>query len=196
MEERLFRQLTFIKEIDKIKKIIRKSRHFTDDKFENDAEHSWHIAMMALVLNEHSNEKVDILKVVKMLLIHDIVEIDAGDIIVYNKTDKHTELEKAAADRIFGLLPDDQKAEYYNLWIEFEDRKTPEAKFAHSLDRMEPVLQNVIHDGETWFDNTVTYDRIIDINRKIGDGSSALWNVTKDEIDGLFIQKKYHPFDK
>ncbi|MEM1407639.1 MAG: HD domain-containing protein, partial [Bacteroidota bacterium] len=125
-ENRLIRQLAFIKELDKLKYIVRKTRLFESERHENDAEHSWHLAMMALILVEHSNERVDMLKVLKMLLIHDIVEIDAGDTFLFDSTKNHvnTDEELEAANRIFGLLPKEQKEDFMAIWEEFEAGET------------------------------------------------------------------------
>jgi putative hydrolase of HD superfamily len=181
--DRLEKQLKFIYEIDKVKSIVRKTRLFHTDRYENDAEHSWHICMMASILNEYSNDDIDISRVIKMMLIHDLVEIDTDDKIVYNKTETDAILEEKAARRIFGLLPGDQASEYYNLWVEFEEQKTHEAKFAMSLDRMEPLLQNLYRGGEDWIRNGISYDQVISVNRKIEKGSKQLWDFIKGKID-------------
>jgi len=175
--------MEFIVEIDKLKNIIRKSQHFHNNRYENDAEHSWHIALMAVVLSEHSNEKLDMLKVIKMLLIHDIVEIDAGDVIVYNKTSENSKEEQQAAQRIFSLLPEDQKNEFIKIWKEFEERGTAEAKFAAAVDRLEPVMQNMHHDCSTWKKFNIKYEQVISINSKIADGSKTIWNYIKEKLD-------------
>lgn len=140
---------------------------------------------MALLLAEHAHEEVDLLKVVKMLLIHDIVEIDSGDVLIYMKTADTCRQEEAAAHRIFGLLPEEQASEYIALWLEFEERRTPEAKYAAALDRIEPVLQNIRRNGELWRENGVNYDRVLEINTKIEDGSPAVWEYLKRAIDQL-----------
>ncbi len=183
--DRLEKQLKFIYEIDKVKSIVRKTRLFHADKYENDAEHSWHICMMALVLKEYANEEVDILKVIKMMLIHDLVEIDTGDVIVYSKTKVDVEAEDKAARRIFGLLPSGYGTEYYNLWREFEDRKTPEARYAMALDRMEPLLQNLYRKGADWNRNGISYENVIKTNKKVAEGSKQLWEYLKKEIDAI-----------
>jgi putative hydrolase of HD superfamily len=172
----LIQQFEFIKEIDKVKSIYRKSKTFSGEKYENDAEHSWHICMMALVLAPHSNEPIDVFKVIKMLLIHDIVEIDVGDTFLYaNHRDEVFEKEKQAAERIFGLLPETQKEEFFALWLEFEEKKTAEAKFAGSLDRLQPMLANFLNDGITWKENDVKYEQVYEKNKVIDEGSHALW---------------------
>src|SRR6478735_2133100 len=138
----LLRQINFIKEIDKVKYIQRKTKLFNSDRNENDAEHSWHLAMMTIVLAEHADTPVDVLKVLKMVLIHDIVEIDAGDTFIYDTAKSHTNTDEEllAAKRIFGLLPTAQAEEFIAVWEEFEEGITNEAKFARAMDRLEPLL--------------------------------------------------------
>src|SRR5271157_4511307 len=151
MDDRLRKQIEFIIEIDKIKSIFRKTRLFNRSRYENDSEHSWHLAVMAVLLSGHSASPVDLLKVIKMVLIHDIVEIDAGDRLVYSrKQDETSRDENSAARRIFGLLPDDQRDELIGLWSEFEEGATPESRFAYALDRLEPVMQNYFDRARTW----------------------------------------------
>ena len=147
----LAQQIAFIIEVDKVKNILRKSKLFDGSRFENDAEHSWTICMMAMLLKEYSNFPIDIERVIKMLLIHDIVEIDAGDTFLYSK-DRNNVLEKEfkAAERIFGLLPAEQSQELISIWKEFEVRESNEAKFAAVFDRLEPLLQNYLTQGFAW----------------------------------------------
>ncbi|MFN7239593.1 MAG: HD domain-containing protein, partial [Chitinophagales bacterium] len=167
----LIQQFEFIKEIDKVKSIYRKSKTFSGEKYENDAEHSWHICLMAMVLSRHSNDSMDVFKVIKMLLIHDIVEIDVGDTFLYSENRNAVfEKEKQAAKRIFGLLPETQKEEFFSLWLEFEEKKTAEAKFAGSIDRLQPILANFLNDGITWKENGVKYDQVIEKNKVIDEG--------------------------
>ncbi|NCD68536.1 HD domain-containing protein [Mucilaginibacter agri] len=183
--ERLLKQVEFIHEIDKVKYIFRKTRLFNSPRHENDAEHSWHLAIMALLLAEHANEPVDVLKVVKMLLIHDVVEIDAGDIFLYDSVVAHTntEAEQKAAERIFGLLPTEQANEYIAIWQEFEDSETPEAKFARAMDRLEPLLQNVSNGGGTWKEFSVDYGKVVEKKSVIKNGSETLWAFAKQLIE-------------
>ncbi|ALL04828.1 phosphohydrolase [Pedobacter sp. PACM 27299] len=178
----LAKQMAFIHEIDKLKYIQRKTRLFNSTRHENDAEHSWHLAMMAMVLAEHANEKVEVMKVVKMLLIHDIVEIDSGDIFLYDTNANHdnTVEEQKAAARIFGLLPEQQAEEFISLWEEFEAGITAESKFAKSIDRLEPVLQNVSNEGGTWSEFEVKYDMVLKKTCKMKDGSEVLWDHTQN----------------
>lgn len=173
----LIRQIEFIKEIDKLKYIQRKTRLFNSNRNENDAEHSWHLAVMAIILSEHANVSIDVLKVVKMLLIHDIVEIDAGDTFIYDTQKSHdnTAEEQIAAERIFGLLPADQANELLAIWAEFEERQTDEAKFARAMDRLEPLLQNVSNNGGTWREFEVEFDQVYQKKQVIQHGSEAIW---------------------
>jgi putative hydrolase of HD superfamily len=183
--EQLQKQVDFIHEIDKVKYIQRKTRLFNSDRTENDAEHSWHLALMALVLSGHSNEAIDLFKVIKMLLIHDLVEIDAGDVFLYDTTINHTNTaaELAAARRIFGLLPQDQAEELILIWAEFEAGETAESKFARAMDRFEPLLQNRSNKGGTWKEFNVPYDKVIEKKSVIKKGSDLLWNYAKKLID-------------
>lgn len=182
---RLDQQISFIEYIDKLKYITRKTRLFGSGRHENDAEHSWHLAMMALVLKEHSNEQVDLLKVIKMLLIHDIVEINAGDVFLYDTTKNHDNIEEElkAAKEIFGMLPAEQANELINIWLEFEEGETAEARYAHSLDRLEPIMQNASNDGGTWAEFQVPYSTVIHKTQKIEKGSNVLWSYAKELID-------------
>jgi len=186
MNEKLHKQIKFIEEIDKVKSIFRQTRLFDNSRFENDAEHSWHLAVMALVLAEYSNEPgTDICKVVKMVLIHDLVEIDAGDTFIYDEKLKESkeEREKTAAERIFGLLPDELGTEFKNLWEEFEKRETKEAKFAAALDRLEPMLQNSKTEGHTWKKYGINRSQVLGANKIIKDGSEELWNFALSLVD-------------
>ncbi len=183
--DNLLQQINFIKEIDKTKYIKRKTKLFNSDRNENDAEHSWHLAMMAIVLAEHADGPIDILKVLKMVLIHDIVEIDAGDIFIYDTEKNHTntDAERLAANRIFGMLPKEQADELISTWEEFERGETNEAKYAKSMDRLEPLLQNVSNNGGTWTEFGVNYKKVYEKKKKIKEGSSSLWNYAEKLID-------------
>ena len=182
--DNLLKQINFIKEIDKIKYIQRKTKLINSDRPENDAEHSWHLAMMTLVLAEHSDTPIDVLKVLKMVLIHDIVEIDAGDTFIYDTLKNHTntEDELKAARRIFGLLPEEQTEELIELWQEFEAGETNEAKFAKSMDRLEPLLQNTSNDGGTWKEFGVDYQKVYDKKKVIRDSSATIWKYAENLI--------------
>ena len=181
----LEKQVAFIKEIDKIKYIQRKTKLFNSNRRENDAEHSWHLAMMAMVLAEHSDKTIDLLKVLKMVLIHDIVEIDAGDTFFYSTTKDHknTEEELVAAKRIFGILPEEQAEELITVWEEFEAGETDEAKFAKSMDMFEPLLQNFSNNGGTWVEYDVPYQKVHDKKKEIKNGSTTIWNYAESLIN-------------
>ncbi|WP_106791394.1 HD family hydrolase [Aquimarina sp. Aq78] len=186
--ERLLKQIEFIKEIDKIKYIQRQTKLFNSDRRENDAEHSWHLAMMALVLAEHSNTPINILKVLKMVLIHDVVEIDTGDIFIYDTVKNHTNTEEElkSAKRIFGILPEEQSKEFIEIWLEFEEGKTNEAKFAKALDRFEPTLQNDSNNGGTWHDFDVEYQKVHEKTKTINKGSNSLWEYSETLINTYY----------
>lgn len=173
----LLQQIEFIREIDKLKYIQRRTRLFNSDRRENDAEHSWHLAMMTIVLAAHANRPVDVLKVLKMVLIHDIVEIDAGDTFIYDtfKSHSNTDEELLAAKRIFGLLPAGQAKELIAVWEEFEAGQTDEAKFARAMDRLEPLLQNTSNNGGTWAEFNVGYQQVYDKKQVIRQGSETIW---------------------
>lgn len=188
MNSALEQQISFIKEIDKLKYIQRKTKLFNSDRHENDAEHSWHLAMMALVLSEHSNTSVDMLKVIKMLLIHDIVEIDAGDTFLFDTKKNHTNTEEElkAAHRIFGLLPEEQSKELIAVWEEFEAGASDEAKFAKAMDRFEPMLQNASNDGGTWKEFNVPYETVVEKKKGMKEGSETVWNYAKNIVDEFY----------
>lgn len=190
ISEDLLKQIEFIKEIDKIKYIQRRTKLFNSDRNENDAEHSWHLAMMALVLNDHSNAKIDLLKVIKMVLIHDIVEIDSGDVFFYDTTINHvnTEEEMKAAKRIFGILPQKQADEFMEIWLEFEAGVSDEAKFAKSMDRLEPLLQNASNNGGTWKEFDVKYETVITKQKVIQKGSNQLWDYAENLINESVVK--------
>ena len=181
----LLKQVAFIKEIDKLKYIQRKTRLFNSDRHENDAEHSWHLAIMVLVLAEHSDKPIDVLKVVKMVLMHDLVEIDAGDVFIYDTVKNHTntDAERLAAERIFGLLPEEQAKEYIAIWEEFEEGITDDAKFAKAMDRFEPLLQNTSNNGGTWAEFDVRYDKVYNKKKVIGEGSATIWEYAERLIN-------------
>jgi len=191
--ERLSQQIRFLLEIDGLKQVLRRSLILGSARRENSAEHSWHLAMLALILNEHANEPVDLLHTLKMLLVHDIVELDAGDTFAYDfvgATSK-AEREEAAADRIFGLLPADQAGELRSLWDEFEARQSAESRFANAVDRLMPMFHNRADGSTTWQMAGVQPEFVADRAAAIGEGSSALGTLA-DEIlrqaqaDGLF----------
>ena len=183
--ERLRQQMEFIVEVDKVKNIMRQTYLSDAGRKENDAEHSWHLALMAVLLKEYSNEEVDLSKVVPMVLIHDLVEIDAGDTYAYDEVGAATKAEREtkAADRIFGLLPEDQKKWFRELWEEFEEYQTPEARFAHVLDNCQPLLLNDASGGRSWAEHGVKKSQIYKRNQYTGEGSREIWEYTKELID-------------
>jgi putative hydrolase of HD superfamily len=191
--DRLAAQLTFLLEADRVKSVMRRSFLTDGSRREGDAEHMWHLALFVLVLAEHADEPVDIGKVLTMALIHDLVEIDVGDVYVYDIEARlaAVALEQAAAERIFGLLPADQAEHLRSVWEEFEAKVTPEARFAAGLDRLQPLLQNLASGGRTWNEHGTTAARVRDMNAPIGTASGRLWAhvrelVAEAEAAGLF----------
>ena len=179
---RLAQQMGFILEVDRLKEVFRQSLLIQSRRRENDAEHSWHLCLMVIVLGEHANfAQLDRLRVLKMLLVHDLVEIDAGDTFAYDpaRLADQREREARAADRIFGLLPADQTAEFRALWDEFEAKQTPEAKFAAALDRLQPMLLNAHTEGAAWLRHGVTHGQVLTRAEDIRSGATALWDYTE-----------------
>jgi putative hydrolase of HD superfamily len=176
--ERLESQIRFILEIDKLKRVSRRTILTDRSRRENAAEHSWHIGVMALVLSEYaSGTGLDMLRVLKMLLLHDVVEIDAGDTYCYDAAaaEGQRERERQAAERLFGLLPQDQADVFRALWEEFEGRQSPEAKFAAALDMFQPILHNYRTEGATWKEHGIRSRQVLERNRGTGEGATALW---------------------
>jgi putative hydrolase of HD superfamily len=175
---RLAQQIEFIAECDRLKEVFRQTLNTHSRRAENDAEHSWHLCLCVIVLAEHANVRsLDVLRVLKMLIVHDLVEIDAGDTFAYDTAamaDQHAR-EAVAAERIFGLLPTDQAREFRGLWDEFEAKATPEAKFATAVDRFQPMLLNCRSEGAAWRRHGVTHERVVARNRHIADGCDPLW---------------------
>ena len=183
--QRLAKQLTFITEIDRLKQVLRQTTLLDASRRENSAEHSWHLAVMASVLLEYAPPETDLTRVLEMLLLHDIVEIDAGDTFAYDAAanlDK-AEREQAAAARIFGLLPSDIETRLRGLWEEFEDGATSEARFANALDRLQPFLHNYYTQGGTWQAHGITRAQVLERMRPIERGLPALWPYVLERID-------------
>ena len=182
----LARQIEFIVETDRLKEIFRQTLNTTSRRSENDAEHSWALCLLVITLAEHANSPdLDVLRVLKMVIIHDLVEIDAGDTFAYdtkNLADQHAR-EAIAADRIFGLLPAPQASEMRAFWDEFEARATPEAKFAAAVDRFHPMLLNCRTEGAAWRKHGVTSDRVLARNAHMAEGSVALWNYARQMVE-------------
>lgn len=175
--DRLERQFAFIREIDK-EKLIGRQSYITDClRKENDAEHAWHMALMTILLSEYANEEIDVLKTVTMLLLHDIVEIDAGDTYAYDEAGKATQRqrEEKAAERIFGILPEDQCRKMRELWEEFEACETAEARFARTMDNIQPMMLNDMTDGKAWQEHGVREGQILKRNEPTPKGSEILW---------------------
>ncbi len=183
MDERLKKQLDFALEIDKEKNIFRQTHLSGHGRNENDAEHAWHMAIMAYLLREYSNEPVDITRVMLMCLIHDVVEIDAGDTYAYDEEGKKTQKarEEAAKERIYSLLPEDQKEELAAIFDEFEESKTPESKFAHAMDNLQPLMLNNSNDGGDWREHGVSAKQVYGRQSRTKEGSEKLYEVT-DQI--------------
>ncbi len=190
-KERLDRQFDFIREIDKEKFIGRQTYLSDGQRKENDAEHAWHMALMTILLSEYAEEKIDVLKTVTMLLIHDLVEIDAGDTYAYDEEGNKTKekRERAAADRIYGLLPEDQGEKLRALWDEFEAWETPEAKFAHAMDNVQPLMLNAATDGKSWVEHGVCLTQVLGRNARTAEGSEGLWKYVRENFIWPNVEK-------
>ncbi|TBT53723.1 HD domain-containing protein [Vibrio parahaemolyticus] len=183
---RLEKQLALLIELDKLKSVLRRTRvKSAEGRLENSGEHSWHVALMAVLMEEHANAPVDICRVMKMLLIHDVVEIDAGDTFVYDTAASKEQAEKEikAAERLFGMLPTDQGQELLALWQEFEAAQSDDAKYAKALDRLIPMLLNYHNNGQSWKENSVTREQALTFNKRIEFGSVTLWDKAKELIE-------------
>lgn len=182
---RLEQQLAFSNELDKLKTILRRSQLMDASRHENSAEHSWHLATLAIVLTEYVAEPVDLTRVLKMLLVHDVVEIDAGDTFAYDTVHIATqrEREERAADRLFGLLPDEQGRELRALWEEFEQRQTPESRYANALDRLQPLMQNYRSGGSSWKKHGVTREQVVERMQAVKTGMPQIWPTVMNIID-------------
>lgn len=193
---RLLKDISFIVEIDKMKSIFRQTSIIGEERREDDAQHSWHISLMAMVLSEYTNEKVDLLKVIKMLLTHDLVEIFAGDTFCYDKAGNQDKRERevAAAEKIFGMLEEDKAQEFRALWDEFEEIETHEAKFATAMDRLQPMLSNYHNGGGTWKKYDVSQSDIYKRISPVKNSSEELWNfveyMLEDAYDRGLISKR------
>ena len=182
--ERLDRQFDFIREIDQEKEIFRQNYLADGSRKENDAEHAWHMALMAILLSEYANEPIDVLKTVTMILLHDVVEIDAGDTYAYDEAAKQSqaERERKAAQRIFGLLPPDQAETMRGLWEEFEAQTTPEARFARTMDNLQPLVLNDASQGKSWVEHGVHLHQVCKRNERTHEGSQVLWDYAKERF--------------
>ena len=182
--ERLEKQFAFCREIDKEKQIGRQTYLADGSRKENDAEHAWHMAVMTLLLSEYSNEDIDVLRTISLLLIHDLVEIYAGDTYAYDEIGKQSqrEREEQAADRLFDMLPEDQGRYMRELWEEFEAEETSEAKFASTMDHLQPLMLNDASGGKSWQEHGVRLRQILHRNERTADGSETLWNYAKEQF--------------
>jgi putative hydrolase of HD superfamily len=182
--QRFDRQLRFVVEIDKLKRVLRQTTLMDATRNENSAEHSWHLALMAVLLAEYSSQPVDLARVVRMVLVHDLVEIDAGDTFCYDADANLDKLEREsrAAERVFGLLPGDQGAERKGMWEEFEEMETPEARFANALDRLQPLLHNLHNGGGTWRIHGVAREQVLARMRPIGVAMPELWPFVENAL--------------
>jgi putative hydrolase of HD superfamily len=191
--QRLQQQIEFMLEIDKLKHIMRRTILTDRSREENSAEHSWHIAMAVFLFSEYAkDQEIDLYRVIKMLLVHDLVEIDAGDTYCYDHLSRkgQAQREQEAAERIFKILPPDQSRSFRVLWDEFENRDTPESRYANALDRFQPFLQNYFTMGKIWRENNITRRQVMDRMQPIFDGAPLLWNLVELLIDDA-VQKKY-----
>ena len=178
LDTRLKSQIEFLVAIDALKDVYRASSILSRDRRENSAEHSWHLTLFARILAEHANEPVDVERVIFMLMVHDIVEVDAGDVPLHGQQDPDREAsEQAAANRLFGLLPDDQAQLLRQCWDEFETGQSADARFAKAIDRLQPILLNALTEGGTWTEFTVTLDQVRTRTAQIGNGSDTLWGM-------------------
>ena len=180
MKERIEQQLSFVLEIDKLKNVFRQTHLSLNGRNENDAEHSWHMAIMAYILKEYSNDDIDIAKAMLMCLIHDIVEIDAGDTYAYDadRLNSQKERENVAKERLFSILPEEQKKEFTDLFDEFELNESPEAKFVHAMDNLQPLILNNSNNGGDWREHNVTAEQIYKRQNKTKLGSQKLFEIT------------------
>ena len=193
MTARIDQQLAFLVEADKLKSVLRATTLCDGSRRENSGEHSWHIALYALVMAEHSESPVNVERVIKMLLIHDLVEIDAGDTPIHGDHDpaEMAAVEQAAADRLFGILPADQTREFRALWEEFEAAETDDAVFAKSIDRVQPVISNLESGGGTWPQYNVTRDQLqTRVGVKVKRGAPAIWTALRIRIDAWFAENR------
>ncbi|MDO4268809.1 MAG: HD domain-containing protein [Eubacteriales bacterium] len=183
-DERLQRQIAFCQEIDKEKFILRQTRLTGGTQREDDAQHAWHMAIMTMILSEYASQPINVLHTISMLLIHDLVEIDAGDTFAYDEEGKKTQRqrEEKAADRIFGLLPEDQRDRLRALWEEFEEGRTPEALFAHTMDNFQPAMLNALTHGKMWKEKGVRLSQILERNEATGKGSKTLWDYSLEHF--------------
>ena len=184
--DRFKQQIEFILEVDKLKHVLRETILMDKSRRENSAEHSWHIALTVMLLSEYARDAdIDFFRVMKILLVHDLIEIDAGDTYCYDEQGRKDQAarEKLAADRIFNILPSDQARTFRDLWNEFEERKTPESRFANALDRVQPFLHNYFTRGQTWQENDIKSLQVMARMQPVDDGAPVLWNYVNALIE-------------
>jgi len=181
--EAIEKVLDFVIEIEKLKDVHRKTKPVGLDRYENSAEHSWHVCLCALMLKDYANEKIDIDRVIRMLLIHDLGEIDAGDTIIYkSETPEVKQKEAAGVERILGLLPVEKQEEFKALWYEFEAGETPDSKYAKAIDRIPPVLHNLNGEGHSWNTHNISKEKVFTINSRIKEGSESVWKSIESKL--------------
>ncbi len=190
-KDRLERQIAFCREIDKEKQVGRQTYLADGSRKENDAEHAWHMAVMTLLLSEYANEEIDVLRTVSMLLIHDLVEIDAGDTFAYDEEAKKSqrERERKGAERLFGMLPEDQRDRLRAMWDEFEAGETAEARFARTMDNLQPMMLNAASDGKAWLERGVRLEQVEHRNENTAKGSAELWSYAVDNFIKPNVEK-------
>ncbi len=176
--------LTFIMEVEQLKNVNRKTKPVGLDRYENSAEHSWHVSLLALLLKDHANEDINIDRVIRMLLIHDLGEIDAGDKIIYSsETTEQKNKEKEGLKRLLRNLPEPQADEYLDLWCEFEAGESPDSKYAKAIDRIPPILHNLHGNAHSWKDNNITKEQVFKVNSRINEGSETVWKVIEGKLN-------------
>ncbi|WP_210330611.1 HD domain-containing protein [Aliikangiella sp. G2MR2-5] len=181
--------LSFIIEIEKLKNVFRKTKPVGLERYENSAEHSWHVCLSALMLKDFADEDIDVNRVIKMLLIHDLGEIDAGDTIIYQSETKENKLaEEEGVKRVLSLLPGNKLDEYLALWLEFEAGETPDSRFARAIDRVPPLLHNLNGDFHSWRKHDISKESVLGLNSRIAEGSEALWKLLENKISNEFDQ--------
>jgi putative hydrolase of HD superfamily len=186
--EEIERIFDFIVEIEKLKDVHRKTKPVGLERYENSAEHSWHVCLCALMLKNYANENIDINRVIKMLLIHDLGEIDAGDTIVYkSETPEVKEAEARGIDRILGFLPKEVHSEYLALWYEFEDGKTHDSKYARAIDRIPPLLHNIYGNGHSWKTHNISKEKVFSVNIGIQEGAKSVWQSIETKLNEAVI---------
>lgn len=191
-KEKIFQQiLSFLVEVEKLKAVLRKTKPVGFKRYENSAEHSWHVTLACLLMAPHMDEEIDVLKVLKMMLVHDVVEIDTGDHIIYSAAHDNYEEELLAARRLFGMLPSSQGEELLAIWQEFEKGNSAEANFARAIDRVVPVNQNLNNYFQSWVENDVKLEQVLDKNAHIEKASKTLWNLLKSQIEAGSVDGRF-----